>query len=92
MKTGFLVAAMTTALLAAAMTGNVLAGDNRAKSTVPESLMNQTWMGHDAMDTGKLPEAPHGASAGGRIVSAGTDIPIVEVAGVRYRLGIDDGL
>jgi hypothetical protein len=83
--------ALPTALLAPAMTGNVLAGDSRAKNADPESAMNRTWMGQGAIDTGKLPDAPGGASAGSRIVSAGTDIPIVEVGGVRYRLGIDAG-
>jgi len=90
MKTGFLVMALMTALLAAAMTGNVLAEDSRAMSADPGSAMNRTWMGQDAIDTGKLPDAA-GGSAGNGIVQANTDIPIVEAGGVRYRLGIDAG-
>jgi hypothetical protein len=91
MKTGFLVMVLTTALLAAAMTGNVLAGDSRARSADPESAMNWTWMVQDATDTGKLPDAGDGAPEGSRSVSAGTDIPTVELGGVRYRPGIDVG-
>ncbi|MBP2682714.1 MAG: hypothetical protein H6Q79_753 [Deltaproteobacteria bacterium] len=93
MKTGFPVMALMTALLAAAMPGNVLAEDNRAMSADPGSAMNRTWMGQDAIDTGKLPDAAGGSggSAGNGIVQANTDIPIVEAGGVRYRLGIDAG-
>ena len=90
MKTGFPVMALMTALLAAAMPGNVLAEDNRAMSADPGSAMNRTWMGQDAIDTGKLPDAA-GGSAANRNVPATTDIPIVEAGGVRYRLGIDAG-
>jgi hypothetical protein len=47
--------------------------------------LNRTWTGHGAIDTGKLPDASGGASASSRIVSASTDIPIVEIGGVRSR-------
>jgi hypothetical protein len=42
--------------------------------------MNRTWTDQGAIDTGKLPDAA-GGSAGNRIVTATTDIPIVEVGG-----------
>jgi len=91
MKTGFLVMAMATALLAAAMTGNVPAGDRMANNADPESALGQTWMSQGAIDTGKLPDAPGGASEGSRMNSGSTEFPLVDAGGVRYRVGIDTG-
>jgi len=91
MKTGFFVMALTTALLAAATAGNVLAGDHMANSAGPESALSQTWMNQGEIGTGKLPEAPGGASDGNRMISGSAEVPLVDAGGLRYRVGIDTG-
>ena len=91
MKREFRAMAMAAALLVAAAAGNALASEYASNSADPENAPSQTWVSQGAMETGALPDARGGDSAGDRITADASEVPTVEAGGVRFRLGIDTG-
>lgn len=91
MKRGFLAMTMAAALLVAATGGTALAKDHGAKNAEAMSSANQGWTSLEAMETGNLPDAPGGVSAGDRMTAPVAEVPTVEAGGERLRVGIDTG-
>ena len=97
MKTGFLIVALTVGLLAGAMTGASLAGDESNAGLVnlysadPERALVDTWQIQVAIETGAFPEKSKGANRSGTIASNDEGFSFIEAGGVRYRVGLDAG-
>lgn len=91
MKTGFVMRALAIGLLAAAMTGTVVAGERLANAADPERATLDPWTAQFAIETGALPDAPGGSSGEDRMVSGGAEVPVTEAGAMRYRVGLDTG-
>jgi len=97
MKTGFVIVALTIGLLAGGMTGASLAGNAGNTGAPgdygadPEGAFSWTSQLRGPIETGAVPDAMGEASLSRGFASNDAEFPIVEIGGVRHRVGLDTG-
>jgi len=89
MERTFIILAAAIGLAAGAWTGNALA--LQPNEADPEGAFINTWVGHGAVDTGALPDASGVSSKPTNIASGSDGFHVVEIGGVRFRVGLDTG-
>ena len=97
MKTGFVIVALTIGLLAGGMTGATLAGSAGSAGAAgfnpadPEGSFGWNSQFRGPIETAALPEIVSGASNSRGFASNDVEFPIVEIGGVRHRVGLETG-